>query len=82
VALDLEANPVEIKSEAVQEEDPKEKAAVKTVRPLKKQHGDRHLAASHCSQPKKRPRAMADLKRSWLLPAEGRPNPPCRSGTA
>jgi hypothetical protein len=45
----LEANPEEIESEAV----PKEKAAVETVRALKKRHRDWHLATRRHGQPKK-----------------------------
>jgi hypothetical protein len=41
--MDLEANPEEIESDAVHEEVPKEEAAMKTVRALKKRYGDRHL---------------------------------------
>jgi gas vesicle protein len=43
-----EPTPVEIGSVAVQEEVPMEEATVKTVRGLKKQYGDRHLAVGHC----------------------------------
>jgi hypothetical protein len=43
-ATDLETNPEEIESEAEHKEVPKEEAAVKTVRALKKRHGDRHIA--------------------------------------
>jgi hypothetical protein len=39
-----EPNSVKIESIAVHEEVPKDKAAVKTVRALKKQYGDQHLA--------------------------------------
>jgi hypothetical protein len=42
--MDLEANSEDMKSVAVHEEVPKEEAAVKTVRALKKQHGNWHLA--------------------------------------
>jgi hypothetical protein len=38
-ATDLEANPEEIRSDAVHEEVPKENAVVKTIRAQKKQHG-------------------------------------------
>lgn len=34
MAMDVEANPVQVESEVMREEDPKEKAAVKTVRSL------------------------------------------------
>jgi protein subunit release factor B len=40
-ATDLETNPEEMQSEAVHEEVPKEEAAVKPVRPLKKRHRGR-----------------------------------------
>jgi hypothetical protein len=52
-ATDLEANPVEIEFETVHEGVPKEKAAVKIVRALKKQHRGWHLAVRHRCQPKK-----------------------------
>jgi hypothetical protein len=39
--------------EAEHEEVPKVEAAVETIRALKKQHGDQHLAVRHCGQPKK-----------------------------
>jgi hypothetical protein len=38
---------------AVHDEVPKEEAAVKTVRALKKRYGDWHLAVGHCRQLKK-----------------------------
>jgi hypothetical protein len=38
---------VEIESVVVHEEVPKEEATVKTVRALKEQYGDRHLAIGH-----------------------------------
>jgi hypothetical protein len=45
---------VELESIAVHEEFPKEKAAVKNVRALKKLYGNRHLAVGRCRQLKKR----------------------------
>jgi hypothetical protein len=51
--MDLEVNAEEIKTEVVHEEVPKEKATVKTVIALKRQHGDWHLAVRHSGQPKK-----------------------------
>lgn len=39
---------VKVESVVVHVEDPKEEAAVKTVRALKKQHGDQHLAIGSC----------------------------------
>jgi hypothetical protein len=48
-AMDLEANPEEMKSITVYEEVLKEEATVKTVRALKKWCGDRQLAES-CHQ--------------------------------
>jgi hypothetical protein len=44
----MEANPEEMKSVAVHKEVPKEEAAVKTVRTLRKRQGDRHLAIGRC----------------------------------
>lgn len=52
-ATDLEANSEEIKTEVVHEEVPKEKAIVKTVIALKRQHKDWHLAVRCRSQLKK-----------------------------
>jgi hypothetical protein len=49
-----EPTPLEVGSVAVHEETPKEVAALKTVRALKKWHRDRHLAIRHRGQPKKR----------------------------
>jgi cell envelope opacity-associated protein A len=40
----MEANPEEMKSVVVHEGVPKEEAAVKTLRALKKRHGDQRLA--------------------------------------
>jgi hypothetical protein len=53
-ATDFEANPEEIESEAVHEEVPKEGAAIKTVRALKKRYGNRQLTVMRHGQPKKR----------------------------
>jgi hypothetical protein len=43
-----------MESEAVHEEVPKEEAAVKTLRALKKRHGDRHLEVGHRGKQKER----------------------------
>jgi hypothetical protein len=48
-----EPTSVQIVSIEVHEEVPKEEAAVKTVRALTKQYGDRHLATGHTQQLKK-----------------------------
>jgi hypothetical protein len=53
-ATDLVANPEEKESATVHKEVPKEEAAVKPVRALKKRHGDRHLAVEGRGKPKKR----------------------------
>jgi hypothetical protein len=53
-ATNLDANPEEIESKAMHEEVPKEEAAVKPVKALKKWHGDRNLAIGRRQQPKKR----------------------------
>jgi hypothetical protein len=50
----METNPEEMKSEAEHEEAPKEEAAVKPVRALKRRHGDWSLPIRRHSQPKKR----------------------------
>jgi hypothetical protein len=52
--MDLEANPEEIKYVAVHKEVLKEEAVLKTIRALKKRHGDRHLAVRRHGLPKKR----------------------------
>jgi hypothetical protein len=44
---------LEIEPMAVHEEAPKEEAAVKTVRAVKKRNGDQHLAVRHSGQMKK-----------------------------
>jgi hypothetical protein len=49
----MEVYPEEMKSVAEHEEVPKEEAAVKPVRALKKQHGDQHLAIACHGQLKK-----------------------------
>jgi hypothetical protein len=61
-ATDLEANPEEKEIIAEQQQVPKEKASVKTVRTLKKQHGDWHLAVGRHRKPKKRTRSNGE---SW-----------------
>jgi hypothetical protein len=82
VAMDSEANPVEIESKAVHKEDPKEAAAVKTVRPLKKQHGDWHLAIRHCCQPKKWSQGNDRSQKKLAAASRRIPNSPCNSGMA
>jgi hypothetical protein len=62
---------LEIQSIVVHEEVPKEEAAAKLVRALKKRHGDRHLAVWHCQKPKKRTQGDGVSRRSWPPPAEG-----------
>jgi hypothetical protein len=52
-AMNLEGNPEEKQSKAEHEEVPKEEATVKTVRALKKRHGDWHLDVRHHGQLKK-----------------------------
>jgi hypothetical protein len=49
----IEANPKEVKSEAVYEEVPKEQATVETFGALKEWCEDWHLAIRHHGQPKK-----------------------------
>jgi hypothetical protein len=64
-AVDLEENPDGIKSESEQQEVPKVEAAVKTIRALKDQYGDQHLAMGCHRQPKKWTQGDG---RSGLLP--------------
>jgi hypothetical protein len=66
-----EPTSVEIESVVVQEEVPKEVATMKTVRALKEQYEDQHLAVGHCRQLKKWNQAVVYPGRSWLPPAEG-----------
>jgi hypothetical protein len=66
-ATDLEANPEEIKFVVVS----KEGAAVKTVRALKKQYGDRHLAVGYRLQLKKRTQGSGWFQKK-LAAAQGR----------
>jgi hypothetical protein len=61
---------LEVESEAKHEEVPQEEAAMETVRPLKKRHGDWHLVVRHCSWPKNGLTAMVDPRRSWPLPKD------------
>jgi hypothetical protein len=66
---------------AVHEEVPKEEAAVKTVRALKKQYGDRHLIVG-CRQ-----QLQKWTPGQWWVPEEvgchpQRDESPCRSGKA
>jgi hypothetical protein len=59
----------DVEAIAVYEKVPKEEAAVKTSRALKKWHGDQHLAIRHSQRTG--PKAMVGPKRSWPPPAEG-----------
>jgi hypothetical protein len=70
-ATDLEATPEEIESEVIHKEVPKEKATVKTVRALKKQYRDWHLAIRYHGQLKKWTQTVVGPGGSWPLPAEG-----------
>jgi hypothetical protein len=64
---DLEKNPEEKEIVAEQQQVPKEEDAVKTVRALKKRHGDRHLAVRCRRKPKKRIQG-----KWWILKEVGR----------
>jgi hypothetical protein len=66
-AMDLskETTSLVVEAEAEHEEVPKEEAAVKPGRELKKRHGDRNLAVGR--RQRKGPRALVSPGRSWLL---------------
>jgi hypothetical protein len=66
--MDLEANPEETVSEAMQEEVPKEEVTMKPVRALKKWHGDRYLAVG---RRRNGPRAIVGPGKSLPPPTEG-----------
>jgi hypothetical protein len=63
-ATDLKGNPVEMECESRHQEVPKKEAAVMPVGGLRKQCGDREMAARHCQKPKGRIQARCEsLKR-------------------
>jgi hypothetical protein len=74
----MEANPEEMKFVAVHDEVPKEKAAVETVRALKKQYGDWHRVPPIAEE--------TDPRQWWVLEEIGcclqRDDLPYRSGMA
>jgi antitoxin (DNA-binding transcriptional repressor) of toxin-antitoxin stability system len=80
-ATDLEAKTEEIKSEGLHEEVPKEEASVKTVRALKKRHGDRQLAVRRRGQPKKRTQGDGGFRKNLVATSRGTTRHALSSGT-
>jgi hypothetical protein len=55
---DLEASQEKLDTVVGHQEEPKEEAAVETIRALEGRYGDRHLAVGRCQQPENGPRAI------------------------
>jgi hypothetical protein len=70
-ATDLEANREEIESDALREEVRKGEATMKTVKALKKGHGDRHLAIRRRGQPKKRTHSDGGSQKKLVAACRG-----------
>jgi hypothetical protein len=68
---DLETNPEETETVAGQQEVTKEEAPVKTVRALKKRHGDRNLAVRHRRQLKKRTQGNGGSRKKLAAACRG-----------
>jgi hypothetical protein len=66
------ANPEEMQSEVVYEEIPKEEAAVKPDRALKKQHRVQHLGAGCCGMLKERTQGNGEYQNKFAAARRGR----------
>jgi hypothetical protein len=67
----MEATPEEMKFVAVHEEVPKEEAAVKTVRELKKRYGDQYLVVGRRRQLRKRTRGDGGSRKKLAAARRG-----------
>jgi hypothetical protein len=75
----MDTNQAKMKSVAEHGEVPKEEAAVKTFRALKKRHGDQNVALGRCQKPKKQTQGNGGSQKKLVAACRGMT---CHAGVA